>query len=188
MEIGEIFNSDKSSLVFLIWGLAFIVFSGMAFTLGYFILDTTQTSLESMDCDLPGNAFGETCQDLFTLVVYPALNFKVILIYLSYFFIFILVLGMLLTGYNSGTRPWMLGILVLIEIGLTYGSFYVANVYRLLLENEIIRDALIPFTAYHKIMTYFPWFVFVVSLFSLALGVVNWQRTRRNTPTWELDY
>lgn len=188
MELGDIFKSDKSSLMFLVWGLVFIAFSGMFFALTYFFINTTQTAFESMDCNLPGNAFGETCQDIFALVLYPALNAKVILIYLSYFFIFILVLGMLLTGYNSGTKPWMLGILVLVEVALTYGSFYLANIYRLLLENEIIRDALIPFSVYNKIMLNFPWFVFVVSLFSIALGVVNWQRVSRNTPAGELDY
>lgn len=188
MELSKIFDTDKSSLVFLAWGLGFIAFSGLFFAFTYFFLDTTQTAFESMNCDLPGNAFGETCQDIFALVLYPALNAKSILIYLSYFSIFILVLGMLLAGYNSGTKPWMMGILLLVEIGLTYGSFYIANIYILLLENDIVREALIPFTVYNKIMLNFPWFVFVISLFSIALGIVNWQRTSRNTPTGELDY
>jgi hypothetical protein len=122
------------------------------------------------------------------MIVYPFLNAKSILIYLSYFCIFILVLGMLLAGYNSGTKPWMMGIMLLVEIALVYGSFYVANIYRLLLSNEVIRDSLIEFTAYNKIMMNFPWFVFVISLFSIALGIVNWQRTRTNTLQGELDY
>lgn len=188
MELGDIFKSDKSPLVFLVWGLGFIAISGLFFALMYYFIDTAQTAFMSMDCTLTGNAFGDTCQDIFALVLYPALNAKSILIYLSYFFIFILVLGMLLTGYNSGTKPWMMGILVLVEIGLTYGSFYIANIYRLLLENDIIRTALIPFGVYNKIMVNFPWFVFVISLFSIALGIVNWQRVNRNTPTGELDY
>jgi hypothetical protein len=188
MELSKIFESDKSSLVFLAWGFGFIAVSGLLFALIYFGLDLTQTALEGMDCQLTGNVFGETCQDIFTMVVYPFLNAKSILIYLSYFSIFILILGMLLAGYNSGTKPWMMGILVLVEIGLTYGSFYVANIYRLLLDNEIIRDALVNFTVYNKIMLNFPWFVFVISLFSIALGLVSWQRARTNTPEGELDY
>jgi len=188
MELSKIFESDKSPLVFLVWGLVFIAFSGIMFALMYYAMDVTQGAFESMDCDLTGNAFGDTCQDIFALVLYPALNAKSILIYLSYFCIFILVLGMLLTGYNAGTKPWMMGILVVVEIALVYGSFYIANIYRLLLENEIIRDALTNFTVYNKIMLNFPWFVFVVSLFSIALGLVNWQRARVNTPEGELDY
>jgi len=188
MELSSIFESDKSPLVLLIWGLSFIAVSGFIFAGIYFVMDLTQNSLEGIDCDITGNAFGDSCQDLFTLVVYPFLNAKIILIYLSYFSIFILVLGMLLTGYNAGSKPWMMGILLLVEIALTYGSFYIANIYRLLLENEIIRDALIPFTVYNKIMLNFPWFVFVISLFSIALGVVNWQRTPTNSPPGELDY
>jgi len=188
MELSRMFESDKSALVFLVWGLAFIAISGLMFSGIYFVLDTTQTAFQSVNCDLTDNALADNCQELFTMVLYPFLNAKAILIYLSYFSIFILVLGMLLAGYNAGTKPWMLGILVLVEIGLTYGSFYVANVYRLLLANELIRDALVSFSVYNKIMLNFPWFVFVISLFSIAIGVVNWQRTRTNTPTGELDY
>lgn len=189
MELSKIFNTDKSPLVFLVWGLAFIAISGMYFAFLYYFIDTTQTSLEGIDCDITGNTFGDSCQDLFALVVYPAMNiFKSVLIYLSYFFIFILILGMLLTGYNSGAKPWMMGILVLVEIGLTYASFYIANIYRLLLDNEIVRTALISFPVYNKIMLNFPWFVFVISLFSIALGVVNWQKTSVNTSADELNY
>ena len=188
MELSSIFESDKSSLVFLVWGFIFIAVSGLMMAIGYYAMDLTQTALMGMDCDITGNAFGDSCQDLFILVVYPFLNAKSILIYLSYFCIFILILGMLLTGYNSGTKPWMMGILVLVEVALTYGSFYIANIYRLLLENDVIRDALVPFTVYNKIMLNFPWFVFVISLFSIALGVVSWQRARTNTPQGELDY
>lgn len=188
MELSDIFKSDKSAMIFLVWGLLFIAVSGIIFGLMYYTMDITQTALQGMDCSLENNAFGDTCQDIFTMVVYPFLNAKSILIYLSYFSIFLLVLGMLLAGYNSGTKPWMLGILVLVEIGLTYGSLYVANIYRLLIENDIIRTALTSFTPYNKIMLNFPWFVFIVSLFSIALGVVNWQRTRTNVSNGELDY
>lgn len=188
MELSKLFDSDKSALMFLITGLVFIAVSGMIFAGIYFFMDTTQTALQGMDCDLTGNAFGDTCQDIFTMVVYPFLAAKSIFVYLSYFTIFILVLGMLLVGYNSGTKPWLIGIMVVVEVAITYGSFYIANIYRLLLDNTIIRSALIPFPVYNKIMLNFPWFVFVVSLFSIALGIVNWQRSRTNTSTGELDY
>jgi len=188
MELSRIFESDKSSLVFLVWGLVFIAVSGILFSLTYFVMDTTQTALQGVNCDLTGNVLADNCQDLFAMTLYPFLAAKSILIYLSYFSIFILVLGMLLAGYNSGTKPWMMGIMLIVEIALTYGSFYLANIYRLLLDNEMIRTALISFPVYNKIMMNFPWFVFVISLFSIALGIVNWQRTRTNAPTGELDY
>lgn len=188
MELSRIFESDKSSLVFLVWGFIFIAVSGLIFAGIYFFLDTTQTALQGVNCDLTGNAFADNCQELFTMVLYPFLAAKSIFIYLSYFSIFILVLGMLLVGYNSGQKPWMMGILVLVEIALTYGAIWISNIYRTLLNNEVIRDALIPFTVYNKIMVNFPWFVFVVSLFSIAIGLVNWQRSRVNTSTGELDY
>ena len=95
---------------------------------------------------------------------------------------------MLLLGYQTGFKPPMLGLLVVAELLITYGSLYVGNIYRTLISNEVMRDILLPFTVYNKIMMNFPWFVFIVCLFSIALGVVNWQRTRTNTPTGDLDY
>jgi len=188
MELSKIFESDKSSLIFLAWGLLFIAVSGFFFSMTYFVMETTQTAFEGLDCELPGNVFGETCQDIFTMVVYPFLNAKEVLVYLSYFFIFILVLGMLLAGYNSGTKSWMIGIMLLVEIAFTYGAIYVSNIYRVLLENELIRNSMINFPVYNKIMMNFPWFVFVVSIFSIAFGIINWQRSRTNTPVGDLDY
>jgi hypothetical protein len=97
-------------------------------------------------------------------------------------------MGMLLMGYQSGAKPYYLGIYALVEVLIVYGSIHVANIYRTLLENEIIRNAMIPFNVYNTIMLYFPWFVFIISLFSLILGIVNWQKTPTNKVTDELDY
>jgi len=188
MEINTFFTSNRTPVMFLVFGIIAMAVSGIFFGLFYFVLDTTNTAFLNTDCTIEGNAFFSTCQEVWTLAVYPFLAIKDILIYLSIFFIFILVIGMLLTGYNSGTKPSMLGLLLLLEIAFTYGSFYIANIYRLFLANPIILNAMTNFSVYNKIMLNFPWFVFVISLFSLALGVVNWQRVRTNTPTGELDY
>ena len=91
MELSRIFESDRSALVFLVFGLIFIAISGFIFAGIYFFIDTTQTALEGVNCDLTGNAFADDCQGLFTFVLYPILNYKSILIYLSYFSIFILL-------------------------------------------------------------------------------------------------
>jgi len=43
----------------------------------------------------------------------------------------------------------MIGVLLVIEMALTYGAIWLSNIYRLLLRKiEIIRNALIPFTVY----------------------------------------
>lgn len=190
MELSDYFdvNSSKGTMVLVITGLLLIAISGMIFAGIYFFMNTVQTGLISSNCDITGNVFFDNCQDMWTMIVYPFLNLKSILVYLSFFSIFILTIGMLLMGYKSGTRPALMGVFVLVEILITYGSIHIANIYRLLLDNEIIRDAMIPFSIYNKIMLYFPWFVFIISLFSLALGVVNWQKTPINKISEELDY
>jgi len=190
MELSDYFDvsSVKSSMVLVITGIIMIALSGLFFAGMYFFMDTIQTSLLTTNCEITGNALFSDCQGMWSLVVYPFLNLKYILIYLSFFSIFILAIGMLLMGYKSGSNPAFLGIFVLVELLITYGSIHVANIYRLLLNNELIRNAMIPFNVYNTIMLYFPWFVFIISLFALVLGIVNWQKTPVNKASEELNY
>lgn len=188
MGISDLFKSDKGAITFLIFGLILIVVSGFVLSIIYYLMSLTATSLESVNCQINNNSFFDDCQGMFEMVVYPFLAAKSILVYLSVFFIFILIIGILLSGYNSGTKPYMLGVLLLLEIGLTYASLWVANIYRTLLDNEIIKDAMIPFGFYNEFMLNLPYFVFIISLFSLLLGVVNWQNVRKNTTLGDLDY
>jgi hypothetical protein len=190
MEISEYFDirSAKSSITLVITGLIMIAISGLFFALIYFFMNTIQNGLLATNCTIEGNVFFDDCQGMWTLVVYPFLNLKIVLVYLSFFSIFILTIGMLLMGYQSGTKPYFLGVYALVELLIVYGSIHVANIYRTLLENEVIRNAMIQFDVYNTIMLYFPWFVFIISLFSLILGIVNWQKSPTNKVTDELDY
>jgi len=190
MELTDYFNinSTKGSIFLVITGLVLIAISGLFFAGLYFFMNTIQTSLLASNCEITGNVFFSDCQGMWTLAVYPFLNLKTVLVYLSFFSIFILTMGMLLLGYKSGTKPYLLGVLVLVEVGIVYGSIHVANIYRTLLDNAIIRDAMIPFGVYNTIMLYFPWFTFIISLFALTLGIVNWQRSPVNSITEDLNY
>lgn len=190
MEISDYFdiNTTKGSMMLIVTGLIMIAISGLVFAGIYFFMDTLQTSLLSTSCTIEGNVFFNDCQGMFTMIVYPFLNLKTIFVYLSYFSIFILTIGMLLIGYQSGTKHSLLGVLILVEIVMVYGAIEISNIYRTLLDNSIIRDAMIPFSLYNTLMLYFPWFVFIISLFSISLGVVNWQRSPVNTAVAELDY
>jgi len=190
MELNDYFNfnSTKGGITLIVIGLILIALSGLFFAGVYFFMDTIQDSLLASNCEITGNVFFNDCQGMWGLIVYPFLNLKVVLVYLSFFSIFILAIGMLLIGYRSGTNPSLMGVLVLIEIAIVYGSIPVANIYRTLLDNEVIRNAMIPFGVYNTIMLYFPWFVFIISLFSLVLGIVNWQKTPVNNDTEELNY
>lgn len=186
MDINEIVS--KGSIFILIMSFIFIAISGLFFAGTYFIMDNVNTAMLTAGCTIENNSIVSSCQELWELSLYPFLALKEILIWASFFFIFALVVGLLIFGYQSGTRPTMLGFLVIVEILFVYGSIHIANIFRTLIENDIIRGMLSDFTVYNRIMLNFPWFVFIVSLFSIALGVVNWQRTNVNTPQAELNY
>jgi len=179
---------SKGGIFVLVVSFIFIAVSGLFFAGVYFIMDNVNTAFLTADCDIANNSIVSNCQELWELSLYPFLALKDVLIWASYISIFALVAGLLVFGYQSGTRPTLLGFLAVIEILFTYGSLHIGNIYRTLIENDIIRAMLSDFTVYNKIMLNFPWFVFIVSLFSLALGVVNWQRANVNTSANTLDY
>lgn len=179
---------SKGGIFILIISFVLIATSGLFFGVTYFFMDEINTAMESADCTIDNNVIVSTCQELWELALYPFLALREVLIWASFFFIFTLVAGLLIFGYQSGTRPTLLGLLVIVEILITYGSLHIANMYRILIANDIMRSMLSDFTVYNKIMLNFPWFVFIVSLFSIALGVVNWQRTIVNSPKSDLNY
>ena len=179
---------SKGGIFVLVVSFIFIAISGLFFAGVYFLMDNVNTAFLSTDCVIQNNSIVSSCQELWELSLYPFLALKDILVFASFISIFVLVAGLLVFGYQSGTRPTLLGFLVVVEIFFTYGAIHIGNVYRTLIENDIVRGMLSDFTVYNKIMLNFPWFVFIVSLFSLALGVVNWQRTNINTSSNTLDY
>lgn len=168
--------------------ILFIAGSGIFFGITYYLMDTTQTSFESMDCVIENNTLVGSCQDLWDMALYPFLALKEILIWFSFFFIFGLVIALLILGYYSGKSPVLMGMMIAFIGGITYLGIELSNIYRTMLENEVFRSMMVEFTVYNKLMLYFPWFCFFVGLFSVILSIVNFQRTIVNTDTGALDY
>jgi len=179
---------NKGVYVAIFISIFFIFISGLFFGLVYFVMDTTNTSLLVNDCVIDNNTLVSSCQDLFSLGVYPFLALRSILIWASFFFIFGLVIAMLVLGYRSGSSAVTLGIMVTFVGGLTYLGVLLSNVYRDLIGQAVFRSMMTPFTVYNNIMINFPWFVFFVGLFSVILGIVNFQKSSINTPEGELNY
>lgn len=172
--------SNKNSIMVIAVSMLMIFMSGLFFGITYFALEATETGFLSNECIINNNAYVENCQELWSLSVYPFLALRYILVYASYFFIFGNVFAMLVIGYRSGKSPAMAGLLVLIISFFTYASILLSNIYRTMLEVTVFRDIMLPFTVYNQIMLYYPWFIFMVSLSSVMLAIVNWQRTRVN--------
>jgi len=176
------------SFFLIIMSILIIVVSGIAFGIVYFTMDSIQTAFEAQDCVITDNTLVGSCQELFALSIYPILELKDILVWAHTFLIFGMVLGMLFLGYKSGRSSFLMGIMILFVIILTYIGTEVSNIYRTFLENPLFRNIMIEFVFYNRVMMNLPAFVFIVSLFAAMLGVVNYQRTRINQDTEELDY
>ena len=176
------------SLTIVILSIFAIFMSGIFFGITYYVMDVTEDAFESMDCVIENNVFVGSCQELWELSIYPFFALKDLLIWFSYFFIFALVIGLLILGYQSGKNPILLGLLVVFIIVLTYIGIEVSNVYRTMLETELFRTMMIEFTVYNKVMLYFPYFTFFVGLMSTLLSLVNYQRVKVNSSTEELNY
>ena len=170
--------------------IGFMVVSGIGFGVLHYILEQTETALQSSNCTITDNTLVGSCQDLYELALYPFLNISDVLVWLSYFVIFGLIFGMLLLGYNQGRSAWKIGFLVIFIVLITYGGIEVSNMYRTLLENDSFRIMMMDFVVYNKVMLNLPWVLFIVSLFSFAISIVNYQKAKINlvSDTNELDY
>jgi len=181
-------NARKyGSISLIIVSLLMIFVSGLFFGITYFVMDVTDDALQEVDCVIEDNVYVGSCQDLFELSIYPFLALRDILIWFSFFFIFALVIGLLIVGYQAGNSPVMLGVLILFLIVLTYIGIEVSNIYQSMLDVDVFRSMMTPFTVYNKVMINFPIFMFFTGLFSVLLSLVNWQKTKVNSVK-DLDY
>lgn len=174
------FLKKYGSMIVVAMAFVMIASSGMFFGGVYLIMDTVYDQFQGTDCTIDNNAFVSNCQELWDLALYPFLEMKELLIWFSYLFIFALVIGLLIFGYQSGNSPVMMGLLVAVVGGLVYLGILLSNMYRTMLQNVVFREMMIPFVVYNKIMLYFPWFVFFVSLMAGLLSIVNFQKPKIN--------
>ncbi len=186
----EVLDDLKRYGIFVAVALSILIIalSGVVFGFTYFLMDVTEDAFLSTSCDIDNNSLVDSCQDLWELSLYPFLALKTILVWLNFLFIFGLVIALLVLGYLSGKSGALLGVMMAFVGGITYLGIELSNLYRTLLENAIFRGMMVEFTVYNKIMLNFPWFTFFVGLFAVILGMVNFQRTKVNSPINELDY
>ena len=173
--------SNKGSVMLIALSMFLIFMSGILFGITYFALEATEAGFLENDCVINNNVYVDSCQELWEWTVLPFLALRYILIYASYFFIFGQVFAMLVIGYRSGKSPAMMGFLIMIISFFTYASILISNVYRRMLDVDMFYDIMVPFTVYNKIILYYPWFIFILSLSSVMLAIVNWQRTKVNS-------
>jgi len=173
--------SNRGSVMLIAMSMLLIFMSGIFFGITYFVFEALEDGFQENDCVIKNNVYVDSCQELWELTVIPFLALRSVLIYASYFFIFGQVFAMLVVGYRSGKSPAMAGFLMMIVAFFTYASILISNIYRKMLEISMFNDIMVPFTVYNKIILYYPWFMFILSLSSVMLAIVNWQRTKVNS-------
>ena len=181
-------TTTRGSILIIILSVLSILISGIFFGATYYIMDTVDDAFHASDCVISNNLYVDSCQDLWELSIYPFLGLRSILIWASFFFIFALALGMLVLGYKSGKSPVLMGLLILFVSVLTYVAIELSNVYRSMLQVDMFREMMLEFTVYNRVMMDFPWFIFIVTLLSVMLGVANYQRSKVNSSREVLDY
>jgi hypothetical protein len=95
---------------------------------------------------------------------------------------------MLVLGYQSGKSPVLMGYLIGVVVIMSYLSIHISNIYRELISNDVFRSLVVNFPVYNRIMMYFPWFVFIITLMSVLLGIINYQKTSVNSMETDLNY
>lgn len=185
--MGELEEIKKTATLMIV-SIAMIIISGIGMGFIYYAMDVTADHLEDVHCTIENNVFVSNCQELFNIGFYPFLALRTIVVALNIIFIIGLTAGILLLGYQSGKSPWTIGILIVLALILTYLSLHISNYYQDLLTNEIFYAAMLNFTVYNKIMLNLPWFVFIVSLISAMLSIVNYQKSPVNVSQEVLNY
>jgi len=177
---------NKGGLVAIVLSILAIFLSGIFFGGTYYIFETVETALEGVDCVITDNVYFDTCQDWFSMSIYPFLGLKSIIVWFSYFFIFALVIGMIVMSYKSGKSPALMGVLILSTFVLAYFGIELSNVYRTLLDNALFYEMMSPFNIYNKIMLNFPWFIGIIGLLTSGISIVNYRKVKPNQG--DLDY
>lgn len=171
--------TDKPALYSLLFGIIFMLVGGLFFGAGSLMLNKIQEGFDGLDCDNEEVAVVCDAIDLVFLAPLTALNG--ILVNISYLFIFLLILGMLMVGYNSGSSPKNIGFLIAGVFGVTYISIILSNIYYDLLTEPLFMEMMSEFVLFNKIILNFPWFTFIIGIISVMLSVVNYQRASVNS-------
>lgn len=156
---------------FIVMGL--IALSGIAMSIAYYIIALVESGFRSASCDIPNNVLFSTCQEWFELYLYPFLGLKSVLIFATYFGIFGLSAGLFYLGFKTRKHPSLIIGHIAVSVLIGYLAIEIGNMYRTLLENQVMYNILVSFPIYNKVMLYFPQFIFFVVFLSGLIGFMG---------------
>lgn len=186
-----------SNLGLLVILLVVISVSGLLAGIIYFDIATVQTALETVNFDIPisennsfvyNNITVNDFQDIMKIIIYPILNLKSSLPYLTYFMIFAFIIGLGMTAYLSSKNPLFFVLHILFTFVITYFCIILANMYADLLTNTFINQIMVQFTIYNKLMLYLPQIVFFTSLLFGAISFINLMKPQTSSASTSIQY
>jgi len=168
-----------SNVVILIIFLVAVSVGGLLAGITYYNMNILQATLETVNFTLPienmaqANSNLTDFQDILGIVVYPILNLKSALPYLTYFMVFGFIIALGITAYVSSRNPVFFTLHLLFTLLITYFCFKISNMYIELLTNPFINSLMTQFTIYNKLMIYLPQVVFFTSMVFGAISFIN---------------
>lgn len=171
-----IFNNLSILVMFLI----IISVAGLVAGMIYFDMQVIQTTLLTVNFPIPTQdnstavALNMTdFQSILGVVVYPILELRNSLPYLTYFMVFGFIIALGMTAYLSSKNPIFFVLHLLFTIVMTYFSILISNEYISLMTNVFINQMMTPFVIYNKLMFYLPQLIFFTSLFFAVISFIN---------------
>lgn len=184
-----------SNLTLMVIFLVVVSVSGLFAGLVYYGVNTLKVTLLTVDFALPiednrtASQLNMTqFQDILELVVYPILDLKDSLPYLTYFMVFGFIISLGLTAYLSSKNPVFFVLHLLFTFVITYFCIIISNTYIGLMSNAFINALMLQFTIYNKLMFYLPQVVFFTSLLFGAISFINLIKPQNNYSATGLNY
>lgn len=180
-----------NGFIYVLGFLFLLMFSGISLGVLGYSMGELETAIGLIDFEVPTNSSGNftSFQDFADVILYPILGLRESLPYISYFFIFAMVLLFVLMGYISQQRPILFVPYVLILIVYSVVCITISNAYEQLLTNPFILNMMIEYYIFNKIMLYLPQFVFFSGLVIGGIFAMNSVKRRQLSSEYEtLNY
>ena len=167
------------NIIIVVIFLCIVAFAGLLAGSIYFSMATLQGVLETVNVTLPVGENGTqhanltSFQDVMEIVIYPFLELRDTLPYLTYFLVFALIIALGFTAYMSSKNPIFFIVHLLWTFVITYFSIILANTYTTLLVDPFINSIMIDFAIYNKLMLYLPQILFFISLIFGVIAFVS---------------
>lgn len=167
------------NLIMLVIFLVVISVGGLLAGMVYYSVNTLDSTLHTINFALPiqenstANGNLTDFQDILGLVVYPILELRDALPYLTYFMVFAFIIALGMTAYLSSKNPIFFVLHLLFTVLITYFCIILSNIYKTMMMQPFLNSMMLQFTIYNKLMFYLPQIVFLTSLVFGVISFIN---------------